>query len=66
MNEPDKLHPLLPMMQASARALGLSLPSDSEDAILRDMAVILSEARICEDSLADDTDLVEFAPVFRP
>lgn len=66
MDDADKPNSLLPMMQASARALGLSLPQGSQEAVLRDMAAILEQARICEESLAEDPELVEIAPVFRP
>lgn len=65
MNDSEPLALRL-MMQSSARALGLDLPQNSHDAILRDMTAILEQARICEQSLAEDPDPVEIAPVFRP
>lgn len=61
MNYHDEL---TPMMDATADALGLTLPLDGRDAILLNLATILEEARVCEESLEGET--IEIAAVFRP
>lgn len=66
MNDPDNDTSLHQMMCASAAHLGLTLPENSHAGILRDMMAILDQARICEDSLSEDTEPTEIAPVFQP
>jgi hypothetical protein len=61
VHDPDTL---AAMMEAAAKAQGLTLPEGSRAAILVWMAEILEQARICEESLGGET--VEIAPVFRP
>lgn len=60
MNDDDKL---IPMMDATASALGLTLPEDGRDAIQLNLARILEQATACEESLEGET--IEIAMVFR-
>jgi hypothetical protein len=62
MPDPD----LTGLMDAAARALGLTIPDSSRAGVLRDMAVLLHQAGIAADSLRDAEQPVEIAPVFRP
>jgi hypothetical protein len=60
----EDAHTLDRLMEASAASLDLTLPEASRAAIRRDLAFVLSQARICEESLG--TPLPAIAPVFRP
>lgn len=57
---------LTALMEASAKALGLSIPEASRPAVLRDMAAILHHAEIAAQSLQDEPRPIEIAPVYRP